>query len=555
MRRLLSFNDKHVNYDTIIHAQVRQIIYFRHSAFILYGLIMIKRLFKLMRVKLSTDNTGRHSVSDREEAAAPQKTAARPVKVHEHPAGKPAEKKYRRPKTSSGTKTAPWDIKKFEVVPEPGKTRFHDLNLPLELMHAIADLGFQYCTPIQAETIAQTMKGADAIGQAQTGTGKSAAFLIAVMCSLLADKNVKRRKGAPRALIIAPTRELVMQIARDGQDLARYCRLNIGAVFGGMDYEKQQREIEGRPIDILAATPGRLIDFQRRRIVDLSAVKTMVIDEADRMLDMGFIPDVRRIVNSTPARGERQTLMFSATITTDVQRLASQWCKNPIKVEVAAEDIAVDTVEQIIYLATAEEKYNILYNMVVGRKLDKVLVFTNRRDETRRLTERLTRNNISCDMLSGDVAQKKRMTTLENFRNGRLKVLVATDVAGRGIHIDGISHVFNYFLPYEPEDYVHRIGRTGRAGHHGTAISFADEEAAFYLPDIEKYIDHKLKCVYPDDELLVPPPRGTGKPAAKKNKGQGGSRHYKHGSPRRGGSNRGHRRPVSANTTRNTPQH
>ncbi|VAW38384.1 ATP-dependent RNA helicase RhlB [hydrothermal vent metagenome] len=511
---------------------------------------MIKRLFKLMRVKLSTDSTKRPSAApaapsdEKESTTVPQKTADKPVTANEHPVDKPAEKKYRHPKTSPKAKTKPWDIKKFEVVPEPGKTRFHDLNLPLELMHAIADLEFQYCTPIQAETIAQTMKGTDAIGQAQTGTGKSAAFLIAIMCTLLADKNAKRQKGVPRALIIAPTRELVMQIAKDGQKLAKYCRLNIGAVFGGMDYEKQQREIEGRPIDILAATPGRLIDFQRRRIVDLSAVKTMVIDEADRMLDMGFIPDVRRIVNSTPDRGKRQTLMFSATITSDVQRLASQWCKNPIKVEVAAENVAVDTVEQIIYLATAEEKYSILYNMVVGQKLDRVLVFTNRRDETRRLTERLTRNNISCDMLSGDVAQKKRMTTLEKFRNGGIKVLVATDVAGRGIHIDGISHVFNYFLPYEPEDYVHRIGRTGRAGHHGTAISFADEEAAFYLPDIEKYIDHKLKCVYPDDKLLKTPPKGTGKPAAEKSKGQGGKR-YNRGGPRRSGSPGRRRHPAS----------
>ncbi len=509
-----------------------------------------------MRVKLNSGSAKRPSAppaapAAREKAAAPDQAASSSAAGNKHTAQESTKKKYRRPAPAPKAKTTPWDINKFEVVPEPGKTRFHDLNLPLDLMHAIADLGFQYCTPIQAETIAQTMKGADAIGQAQTGTGKSAAFLIAIMCALLADKNAKRQKGVPRALIIAPTRELVMQIANDGQKLAKYCRLNIGAVFGGMDYEKQQREIEGRPIDILAATPGRLIDFQRRRIVDLSAVKTMVIDEADRMLDMGFIPDVRRIVNSTPARGERQTLMFSATITTDVQRLASQWCKNPIKVEVAAENVAVDTVEQIIYLATAEEKYSILYNMVVGQKLDKVLVFTNRRDETRRLTERLTRNNISCDMLSGDVAQKKRMTTLENFRNGRIKVLVATDVAGRGIHIDGISHVFNYFLPYEPEDYVHRIGRTGRAGHHGTAISFADEEAAFYLPDIEKFIDHKLKCVYPDDELLKAPPKGTGRPAAEKNKGQGGKR-YKEGGPRKGGPGRGHRRPASGNTARNS---
>ncbi len=441
------------------------------------------------------------SATTNDNAERPKQSAANKNKPHKKPV------KFR--KTNPAKNKKEWHISQFKVVPKEGENRFHDFDLPDKIMHAIADLDFKYCTPIQAQTLSHTMSGADAIGQAQTGTGKTAAFLITIINSLLAQPQVKRHNGRPRALIIAPTRELVMQIAQDAKNLVKYCPLNVCAVFGGMDYEKQQRSLEQHPVDILAATPGRLLDFQRRRIVDLQHVKIMVIDEADRMLDMGFIPDVRRIVSSTAPKDKRQTLMFSATMTADVKRLASQWCKKPIYVKIEAENVTVDTVEQIVYLATAEEKYAIIYNMITGQNLKKVLIFTNRKDETRTLCQRLQRNNINCDMLSGDVAQKRRMTILEKFRDGKIKVLVATDVAGRGIHIDGISHVFNYVLPYEAEDYVHRIGRTGRAGHEGIAISFADEEAAFYLPEIESYIHRKLECVYPDDQLVKPAPKGT----------------------------------------------
>jgi ATP-dependent RNA helicase RhlB len=489
---------------------------------------MIKRLLRLFRRK-SSGTTTKTPTLPTEDTVTPQAPAE-----HAHQkTNKPKRFKKPHPAPKAAVQQRPrtpvkkdWSLKEFEVIPKEGASRFHDFNLPDKIMHAIADLDFKYCTPIQAQTLALTMSGTDAIGQAQTGTGKTAAFLIAIINSLLADRQEKRPKGCPRSLIIAPTRELVMQIAKDSKDLTKYCSLNVCAVFGGMDYEKQQRAIEQRPVDIMVATPGRLIDFQRRRIVDLKKVKIMVVDEADRMLDMGFIPDVRRIVNSTPPKENRQTLMFSATMTQDVKRLASQWCKKPTYVKVEAENVTVDTVDQIVYLATAEEKYAILYNLIKGQDLKKVLVFTNRKDETRTLCQRLQRNNINCDMLSGDVAQKKRMTILEKFRDGHIKVLVATDVAGRGIHIDGISHVFNYVLPYEAEDYVHRIGRTGRAGHEGIAISFADEEAAFYLPEIEKYIERKLECVYPDDELVKPAPKGstpkhaTGKKPYKKYSGK-----------------------------------
>ncbi len=459
-------------------------------------------------------------------------------------APKTPARKYRRPKKKKAPAMDGWDLSQFEVVEEPGKTRFHDFDLPLCLMRAICEAGFRYTTPVQAQTLAHTLAGKDAIGQAQTGTGKTAAFLITAITTLLAQKD-KGRPGRPRALVIAPTRELVMQIEKDGRLLGKYCGIRLAAAFGGMDYEKQQRAIEDAPIDILVATPGRLLDFKQRRVVDLGDVEIMIIDEADRMLDMGFIPDVRRIVGSTRPKDKRQTLMFSATMTVDVKRLAAQWCKNPVQVEIEPEQVAVDTVEQIVYLTTAEEKYAVLYNVLTKQDLERVLVFTNRKDETRRLTERLKSNNINCAMLSGDVAQKKRMTTLERFRDGKIRVLVATDVAGRGIHIEGVSHVFNYTLPYEPEDYVHRIGRTGRAGHHGIAISFADEQCAFYLPEIEAYIGRKLNCVYPDEELVTPPPKGKPIPKSKGPRGNsrgGGGRGGRH---RRSNSTRSRRRAGS----------
>ncbi|MDT8334914.1 MAG: DEAD/DEAH box helicase, partial [Desulfurivibrionaceae bacterium] len=405
-----------------------------------------------------------------------------------------------------------WSLDDFQVPPQEGQTRFHDLGLRDELMRGIADLGFQYCSPIQAAILPQTLQGHDAIGKAQTGTGKTAAFLITIMVDILSGKNEERPAGAPHSLIIAPTRELVMQIAKDGEALARYAGINVVSVYGGVDYQKQQQRLIGKKVDIVVATPGRLLDFNRNRVVDLSKVKTLVIDEADRMLDMGFIPDVRKIVNATPNKDRRQTLFYSATITPEVNHLAAQWTKKPVTIEIEPEQVAVDSVEQLVYLTTAREKYNLLYNTIVDNNLERVMVFANRRDETRRLTERLKRNAISCEMLSGEVPQNKRIRTLEDFRNGKIRVLVATDVAGRGIHIEGVSHVINYTLPYESEDYVHRIGRTGRAGATGISISFACEEGAFYIPEIEAFLGAKLPCTTPDPELLREPPKGTVKP-------------------------------------------
>jgi len=412
--------------------------------------------------------------------------------------------RYRAPRKK---KKKSWGLGNFPIEPAEGKVRFHDFNIPLGVMRAISDQGFKYCTAIQGKALESVLAGKDLIGKANTGTGKSAVFLITILSRLLEKRGAGKKKEV-RALVLAPTRELVMQIAKDGDGLAKYSNIVIQPVYGGVDYQKQMDNLRLKKCDVIIATPGRLIDFLGKNVVDLRKCEILVLDEADRMLDMGFIPDVRRIVGRTPNRRERQTMLFSATVPEDVTRLASQWCVEPEMVEAEPEQVAVETVEQVVYLATSEDKYKILYNLIKKHGEDRILVFANMKNETRKLSDRLQRNGIDCVLLSGDVQQNKRVSRLERFRSGKVKVLVATDVAGRGIHIEGITFVVNYTLPYEPEDYVHRIGRTGRAGAAGRAVSFACEEGAFYLPDIEEYLGKKFECIVPEESLLKIPPKG-----------------------------------------------
>ena len=443
--------------------------------------------------------------SSKKPNAQPSKNAKQHSSDREHPSTAPEKK--------SGAEKPKWDLSQFPVPPSEGKTRFHDLNLPIEIMHGIFDLGFEYCSPIQAAILPKALTGMDANGRAQTGTGKSAAFLITILTRLMREPlKEKRRPGTPRALILLPTRELALQVKKDADDLGKYCRCNAVAVFGGMDYVKQKQMLADKLIDIVMATPGRLLDFKRQGDVHLGKVEILVLDEADHMLDMGFIPDVRQIIHSTPQKARRQTMLFGATLTPEVSRLAAQWTRDPFTVDIEPEKVTVDTVDQIVYLTTTKEKFIVLYNLITREKPERIIIFCNRRDQTRRLAEKLRDYRIRCAFLSGEVGQKKRISTLEDFRAGKNKVLVATDVAGRGIHVDGISHVVNYHLPLDPEDYVHRIGRTGRAGVAGTSISFATENESFQLPDISEFIGNELPCVYPEDELLVrppPPPKGT----------------------------------------------
>lgn len=412
-------------------------------------------------------------------------------------------------KSQQRPRKPPWSLAKFDVPEVDGKSRFHDFDISLKVMRAIADQKFKYCTPIQAKSLETVLAGKDLVGKANTGTGKTAVFLIAIISRLLQKKSQANR--GVKALILAPTRELVVQITKDGSQLARYTNLSVRAVYGGVDYQKQLDLLKSKKVDIVVATPGRLLDFIGKGVVDLSRCGILILDEADRMLDMGFIPDVRRIIGRLPNRKERQTMLFSATVPDDVTRLASQWCVEPLVVEAEEKQMAVETVEQTVYLTTTKEKYSVLYNLIQNNPDERIIVFANMKNETKRLADRLKRNAIDCVLLSGDVAQNKRMTRLENFRSGKVKILVATDVAGRGIHIEGITFVVNYTLPFEPEDYVHRIGRTGRAGASGKAISFACEEGSFYLPAIEEYIGRKLECLVPEEDLLVQPPKGIDK--------------------------------------------
>lgn len=430
-----------------------------------------------------------------------------------------------------------WTLDDYPVSPAEGKTRFHDVDLPLDIMHGVADLGFEYCTPIQARVLQEAAEGHNVAGQAQTGTGKTAAFLLLAFKQFLSNpSSQKRPMGRPRALVIAPTRELVIQIVRDANAISKYAPLSNVAVYGGADYEKQERELMRKPVDLVAATPGRLLDFKRKRRIDLSQVEILVIDEADRMLDMGFIPDVRKIIRSTPPKDRRRTLLFSATLSDDVMRLASQWMPNPHVVEIEPEQVAVDTVKQLVYMVSTREKFKVLYNLLKHPSIGRVLIFANRRDQTDRIAGELKRYGVHCELLSGAVNQKRRMRVIDDFQSGRIKTVVATDVAGRGLHVDDIDHVINFDLPYEAEDYVHRIGRTGRAGAEGTAVSFACEDESFTIPEIESFIGEDLACRYPEDVLLKPLPKTNAKPYRRRPRSsQGRSRS---GGNRRGGSRR-----------------
>lgn len=400
-----------------------------------------------------------------------------------------------------------WTLDDFKVEAVADKVRFHDLGLPDEVMHAVADLGFQYCSPIQAQSLPHTLNGQDMVGKAQTGTGKTAAFLLSLIDEMLRNPlKTERFAGEARALIIAPTRELVIQIADDAKALTKYTDLKVHTLVGGMDYVKQQRRLQDELVDILVATPGRLLDFCGNKDVHLDQIEALVIDEADRMLDMGFIPQVLRIIRQTPKKSHRQTLLFSATFTDEVINLSNQWTEDPVRIEIEPESVATDSVVQHVYLCATDEKYTMLYNLLKQDDAESLIVFANRRDECRDLHEKLEAHGFKAGILTGEVAQNKRVKTLDGFKSGSIKVLVATDVAGRGIHIDGVSHVVNFTLPEEPEDYVHRIGRTGRAGSTGISISFACEDDALRLPPIQELLGADLKCEQPPEHLLVQEP-------------------------------------------------
>ncbi len=385
---------------------------------------------------------------------------------------------------------------------------FEQFDLHPQLAAGLADCGFVRCTPIQALTLPVALAGRDVAGQAQTGTGKTCAFLVAVMNRLLTKPAMpERHDNDPRAVIIAPTRELAIQIDKDARAIGRHTGLRLALIYGGVDYDKQRQQLRDG-CDVIIATPGRLIDYFKQHVFSFHAVESCVIDEADRMFDLGFIKDVRYLMRRLPPREERQSLLFSATLSYRVLELAYEHMDQPQKLTVETENVTADRVRQQVYFPSKEDKIPLLLNLLQRTDPHRSIVFVNTRAAADRVTQRLSRQGYTVGALSGDVPQAKRQKLLERFKRGEVEVLVATDVAARGLHIPEVSHVFNYDLPQDGEDYVHRIGRTARLGAEGDAISFACDLYAMSLPDIERYIGMKIPVQPIDPDLLVmPPPR------------------------------------------------
>ena len=385
---------------------------------------------------------------------------------------------------------------------------FSNFELHPALLAGLEAAGFTRCTPIQALTLPIALAGRDVAGQAQTGTGKTLAFLVALMNRLLSRPALADRKPEdPRALILAPTRELAIQIHKDAVKFGSDLGLRFALVYGGVDYDKQ-RELLQQGVDVIIATPGRLIDYvKQHKVVSLHACEVCVLDEADRMFDLGFIKDIRFLLRRMPIRTERQTLLFSATLSHRVLELAYEHMNEPEKLVVETETITAARVRQKVYFPADEEKIPLLIGLLTRSEGHRTMVFVNTKVWVERVARSLEKAGFRVGVLSGDVPQKKRETLLARFQKGQLDILVATDVAARGLHIDGVSHVYNYDLPFDAEDYVHRIGRTARLGAEGDAISFACERYAMSLPDIEAYIEQRLPVEQVTPDLLVPVPR------------------------------------------------
>ncbi|MCA1852582.1 MAG: DEAD/DEAH box helicase [Beggiatoa sp.] len=384
---------------------------------------------------------------------------------------------------------------------------FATLGLDPRLLQGLHAAGFEYCTPIQAETLPLLLAGQDVAGQAQTGTGKTAAFVLAACERLL--RRAGRAERPPRAIVIAPTRELAIQIHQDAVTLGRQTGIRMGLVYGGIDYEKQ-RDMLLAGVDLLVGTPGRLIDYFKQRALDLYAIEVAVIDEADRMFDLGFIRDLRYLLRHMPKPEKRLSMLFSATLSCRVHELAYEHMNNPQMVSIEPDKVTVDKVSQRLYHVESREKLSVLWNLLRALPEPRTLIFLNTKRAAEYITERLSRTGLEAGLVSGDVPQRIREQLISRFGKGDLPFLVATDVAARGLHIPDVTHVFNYDLPQNAEDYVHRIGRTARAGASGQAISLACEEFVYSLAEIEAYIGRKIPVLPVTEDLLVPPPTPAG---------------------------------------------
>jgi ATP-dependent RNA helicase RhlB len=418
------------------------------------------------------------------------------------------------------------------------ESRFSDFNLTPDLIKGLTETGFEFCTPIQEQSIPIALAGKDVAGEAQTGTGKTAAFMVACINHLLthpAQEN--RRANQVRAMILAPTRELAIQIHKDAIAIGKHTDLSFGLAYGGTDYDKQ-RDILENGVDVLIGTPGRTIDFFKRGVFDLKACDVVVLDEADRMFDLGFIDDMRYLLSRCPSPDKRLSLLFSATLSHRVGELAYVHMNDPTEIRIKAETKTADKIEQSIYYPANEEKIPLLLGLMTKLKPSRSIVFINTKRVADKVYAWLEGNGYKSALLSGDVPQQKRQTLLKKFQDGEFNTLVATDVAARGLHIPEVSHVFNFDLPQSGEDYVHRIGRTARAGASGSAISFACEDYAHYIMDIEEYIDQKIGKEPVTGELLIEP-----KPPIKmERRPRPGNRGGGNRNQNRGGGNRNQRR-------------
>jgi len=412
---------------------------------------------------------------------------------------------------------------------------FASLDLHPKILEGVEKAKFSYCTPIQALSLPPALEGSDVAGQAQTGTGKTAAFLLVIFNQLLKPDS-KRHDNHPRSLIVAPTRELAIQIHRDAELLGSETGLKTGLAYGGVDYDKQRKALQDG-VDILIGTPGRLIDYFKQKVYNLRHIEVVVLDEADRMFDLGFIDDIRFMLRRCPKPADRQSMLFSATLSHRVMELAYEHMNSPGTLKVEAENVTADHVEQTVYYPANEEKLPLLIGLMRGLEHSHSMVFTNTRAAADKVGRTLNANGITAAVISGRVRQEKRQKLLKRFHDGEVPVLVATDVAARGLHIPDVTHIFNFDLPQDAPDYVHRIGRTARLGKRGAAISFACEDYAFHLPEIEEYIGYSITTESAGPELMpeitVPPPPKRDTRHKRPGRRPSGGRSHKRGSGKR----------------------
>ena len=387
-------------------------------------------------------------------------------------------------------------------------THFLNLELSKPILRGLNEAGFDQCTPIQDRALPIALRDRDVAGQAQTGTGKTACFLLATFQRLLNDSSEKKKY--PRAIILAPTRELAIQIHKDALLLGKHLNFNLALIYGGTDYQKQQKTVQGN-VDIIIATPGRIIDFYRKKAFSLDHIQVMVLDEADRMFDLGFIKDIRYLLNRMPDPEKRLNMLFSATLSFKVSELAYEHMHQPVMVKIETEEVTSDSINQYAFCPANEQKIPLLIGLLNKHTPERSIIFVNTKRSAEKLSDYLAANGYKTAVLSGDVPQEKRQRLLADFQESKVTIMIATDVAARGLHIPDVSHIFNFDLPQDAEDYVHRIGRTARFGAKGEAISFICEEYAYSMPDIEDYINQKVPVERVTEDLLAE----ITKPAAK----------------------------------------